>query len=146
MSRIAGIDFGTVRIGIAITDVERTLASPYENYTRRSPLRDAEFFRQFVREAEIESFVVGLPLHTDGRESQKSQEARQYGQWLRETTELPVEFFDERFTTVEAEQTLIDAGLTNKQRKTRLDKLAAQIMLSAFLETQQYRDEESRGA
>ena len=134
MSRIAGIDYGTVRVGIAVTDIDHMFASPYENYTRRSSEQDAEFFRQFSKDERIGLFVVGLPLHTDGNESQKSDEARQYGRWLEETTELPVEFFDERFTTVEAEQVLIDAGLTSKQRKARLDKLAAQIMLSAYLE------------
>ncbi len=75
-------------------------------------------------------------MHLDGRESDKSQEARRFGQWLAEVTSLPVEFFDERFTSVQAEELLMAAELTSKQRKQRLDKLAAQIMLSAYLESQ----------
>lgn len=133
--RVAGIDFGTVRIGIAVSDPERTIASPYENYTRRGEKQDATRFRQLVEEEAIRLFVVGLPVHLDGRESQKSLEARQFGQWLTETTGVPVQFFDERFTSHQAEEALMAAQMTKKRRKRRLDMLAAQIMLSAFLES-----------
>jgi putative holliday junction resolvase len=132
--RIAGIDYGTVRLGIALSDARRTLASPYENYTRRSPQVDADRLRRLAVEECITLFVVGLPVHLDGRESQKSREARQFGQWLAEITGVPVEFFDERFSTAEAEKVLGAAELTKKQRKARLDKLAAQILLTAYLE------------
>ncbi|HZZ28341.1 MAG TPA: Holliday junction resolvase RuvX [Pirellulales bacterium] len=132
--RLAGIDFGTVRIGIAITDPERRIASPLANYTRHGAAADAEYFRKLAAAENIVGFVVGLPVHLDGRESQKSGEARQFGQWLAQTTGVNVVFFDERFTTFEAEQALLGAELTKKQRKARLDKLAAQILLSAYLE------------
>ena len=79
--------------------------------------------------------MVGLPVHLDGRESQKSAEARAFGDWLNVVTNVPVEFFDERFTTVEAEHLLGAADLTSKQRKSRRDQLAAQIMLTAYLES-----------
>ncbi|MBL9122028.1 MAG: Holliday junction resolvase RuvX, partial [Planctomycetaceae bacterium] len=102
--RIAGIDFGTVRIGIALSDARQSIASPYENYTRRGTAADAQRFARLVQEEEIRLFVVGLPLHGDGRESQKSQEARRFGAWLAAQTGVPVEFFDERYTSVEAEQ------------------------------------------
>lgn len=132
--RIAGVDYGSVRIGIAITDVDRTIASPLENYTRRGREQDAQWFRRLVADQGVTLFVVGLPIHLDGRESQKSQEARQFGQWLAELTGVPVEFYDERFTSVEAEQALLAVDMTRKSRKRRLDKLAAQIMLSGYLE------------
>ena len=80
-------------------------------------------------------WVVGLPVHLDGRESAKSREARSFGQWLGQVTGVPVEFFDERFTTSEAEQLLLGAGLTGKRRKRRSDMVAAQIMLGAYLES-----------
>jgi putative Holliday junction resolvase len=70
----------------------------------------------------------------DGGESQKSTEARQFGRWLAETTGVGVEFFDERFTSHEAEQYLLAAEMTKKRRKKRMDMLAAQIMLTAYLE------------
>ncbi len=131
---IAGIDFGTVRIGIALADPELKIASAFENYTRQNPAADARYFIRLAREQGIDRFIVGLPVHLDGRESQKSREARQFGTWLAETTSLPVEYFDERFTSYEAEQHLLNAGLTKKKRRARLDKVAAQIMLTAYLE------------
>jgi putative Holliday junction resolvase len=134
--RIGGVDYGTVRIGLAISDPERRIASPLENYTRRTPALDARRFQELAAEEAIRLWVVGLPVHLDGRESQKSQEARRFGQWLGEVTGLPVEFFDERFTSSEAEQFLLDARLTGKRRKRRRDMVAAQIMLSAYLESQ----------
>jgi putative Holliday junction resolvase len=133
---VAGVDYGTVRIGIAITDPERKIASPLLNYTRRGPEQDAQRFRQLAADEGVVLFVVGLPIHLDGRESEKSLEARQFGQWLAEATGVPVEFFDERFTSVEAEQVLLAADLTRKRRKRRMDMLAAQIMLSGYLESQ----------
>ncbi len=133
--RVAGIDFGTVRIGIAISDSRRQIASPYENYTRRGPKQDAQRFQRLVDEEAVCLFVVGLPVHLDGRESGKSLEARRFGQWLSETTGVPVQFFDERFTSHQAEEVLLAAQMTKKRRKQRLDMLAAQIMLSAFLES-----------
>ncbi len=143
--RIAGVDFGTVRIGIAITDPDRTLASPAENYTRRDRTQDARHFKQLVEEDGIVLFVVGLPVHLDGQESQKSIEACEFGTWLGEVTGVPVEFFDERFTSVEAEQFLLAAEMTKKRRKKRLDMLAAQIMLSAYLESHTKGDAEPGG-
>jgi putative Holliday junction resolvase len=132
--RIAGIDYGTVRIGIATADLEVGIAGPYETYSRRSERLDAEYFRQLAIEERIGRFVVGLPVHTSGHESQKSAEARAFGAWLENLTAVPVEYFDERYTSAEAESLLLEAGLTSKRRKERLDQLAAQIMLTAYLE------------
>lgn len=133
--RVAGIDYGSVRIGIAVTNPERTIASPLENYTRRGLDQDARRFLRLVEEERITLFVVGLPIYLDGNESPKSLEARGFGQWLRDTTGIDVEFFDERFTSREAEQFLLAADMTRKRRKKRLDMLAAQIILSGYLET-----------
>jgi putative holliday junction resolvase len=143
--RVAGIDYGHVRIGIAISDPDRTIASPLENYTRRGIDQDGQRFRRLAAEEGVVLFVVGLPLHLDGGESQKSQEARRFGAWLGELTGVPVEFFDERFTSREAEQFLLAADMTRKRRKKRMDMLAAQIMLSAYLESGQGSTENNRG-
>lgn len=133
--RIAGIDYGTVRIGFAITDPGRVLASPHENYTRRTPEQDAARFRDLVAREGVVGFVVGLPVHASGEESAKSLEARRFGKWLHDVTGVPVRFHDERFTSVQAEQLLGAAQFTKKRRQRRLDMVAAQIMLASFLET-----------
>lgn len=134
--RVAGVDYGTVRIGVAISDPSRSIASPLENYTRRDEAQDARWIRQLAEREEIVLFVVGLPLHMDGRESEKSAEARQFGKWLTATTGIPAEFFDERLTSHEAERLLLDAEMTNKRRKKRMDMLAAQIILRGYLESE----------
>lgn len=133
--RVAGIDYGTKRIGIALCDSRRTLASPYLNYDRRGPEGDARWFKKFASEEEVALFVVGLPVHNSGAESQKSREARAFAEWLRTTTGLPTAFVDERFTSRQAEEILQAANLTSKRRKARRDMLAAQMILQAFLES-----------
>ncbi len=132
--RLAGVDYGTVRIGVAISDPGQILASPFDNYTRRGDKLDAEWFCEFVESESVIGFVVGLPIHLSGDESEKSVEARTFGRWLRELTQLPVAFNDERYTSVDAEQKMINAKLTRKRRKERLDMLAAQQILSTYLE------------
>jgi putative Holliday junction resolvase len=133
-TRLLGVDFGRVRIGLAVSDPDRKLASPLATYARRNPDRDAAFFRALIAEERVGGLVVGLPVHLDGNEGQKAGEARAFGQWLGATTGLPVVYYDERFTTVEAESALWEAGLTHKQRKARRDRVAAQIMLQAYLD------------
>ena len=133
--RLAAIDYGTVRIGVAITDPDQRLASPLENYTRRGPAADAAWIKQLAEAERIAGFVVGLAGPHQRRGEPKIAEARRFGQWLAEATGLPVRFFDERYTTAHAEALLLEAGLTKKRRKERLDKLAAQILLAAYLES-----------
>ena len=132
--RLAGIDYGTVRIGVAVSDPDRKLASPYETYPRKSQAQDAEYFCRLVAEERIVRFVVGLPLHLSGDLSDKAEEAIRFGCWLSEATGITVDYFDERYTSVEAERLLRDAKLTDKKRKERRDKLAAQILLSAYID------------
>ncbi|MFP6576460.1 MAG: Holliday junction resolvase RuvX [Pirellulaceae bacterium] len=133
--RLVGIDFGTVRMGIAISDAEHRLASPYENYTCRDQEANGQYFVELIAAENVVGFVVGLPVHGSGEESAKSLEARQFGRWLTEITALPVTFYDERYTTAQAEQMLTTAALTSKRRKKRLDMVAAQIILASYLES-----------
>lgn len=142
---LAGIDYGTVRIGIAMASWEVGIATACDNYTRRGEELDAKYFRAQARDERLERFVVGLPVHLDGSESAKSTEARQFGRWLGEQTGVKVVFFDERYTSREAEEMLQATGLTSKQRKRRLDMLAAQIMLTAYLESRDRGETPPRG-
>ncbi len=132
--RIAGIDYGTVRIGLSICDPTRTWVSPLTTYNRRNERLDAQFFVQTQKNENIVSWVLGLPIHCDGRESQKSSQVREFAEWLFELTKLPIRFFDERYTTKLANRLLGEAELTNKQRKRRIDRVAAHLILEHFLE------------
>jgi putative Holliday junction resolvase len=130
---VAAIDYGDARIGVALSDAQRTMALPHATYERRAAAADAEWFRRLVRDYLVTLFVVGLPVHLDGRESQKSRDARKFAHWLTAETQVPAVLFDERFTTAEAEETLRTRNLTAKGRKARRDMLAAQILLREFL-------------
>jgi len=132
--RLLGIDFGTVRVGVAVSDMLQSLSSPLHNYQRVSRKADEQFFRQQVTEYAIAGFVVGLPLHMNGDESDKSREARRYGKWLNNITDLPVAYQDERLSSVQAGNLLHSAGMNTKQSKARIDKLAAQIILQTWLD------------
>lgn len=136
--RIVAVDYGTVRIGIAICDPERILISPYEVYTRSNATKEAQYFTRLAREERVSGFIVGLPIHCDGGESQKSIEAREFAQWLKKLTRVPTRLFDERFSTSQAKRRLHGSHLTKKRLKSKLDAVAAQVLLEAFLEIEQY--------
>ena len=132
--RLLGVDYGQARIGLAVTDPDLKIASPLATYRRRSGRLDADYFQTLVSQEQIGRIVVGLPTHTDGREGKKAAEVRAWGQWLADVTSLPILYWDERFTTVEAERHLWSAGLTHKARKERRDRIAAQIILQSYLD------------
>ena len=132
--RLLGVDHGTVRIGLAVSDPDRKIAFPLTTYTIRNREQDARYFAQVVADEQVTGIVVGLPVHTDGREGERAKAARAFGTWLREATGQPVVYWDERFTTVQAESALWDAGLTHKRRRERRDRVAAQMLLQAYLE------------
>ena len=132
---VAGIDYGTVRIGIAVSDPRRVIAFPLTIYTRKNDIQDAAFFRKLTTDERVTQFIVGLPLHLSGDLSDKAREALAFGKWLGELTGLPIDYYDERFTSVEAEDYLIEANVSRKKRKQKLDQVAAQILLTAWIES-----------
>lgn len=133
--RIAALDYGSVRIGIAITDPDQRFVSPLENYTRRSEPLDLAWLQQLIANERIVGLLIGLPIHLSGQESEKSLEVRRFVSWLRVHVSIPMVLFDERFTTSQADELLAEAGFTSKQRKERRDKLAAYVLLLSYLES-----------
>lgn len=133
--RVAGIDYGRKRIGIAVCDAARIIASPLPFH---APLADeaaeAAFFRRLADDEELVGFVVGLPVHADGSDSRMSVEVERFGAWLAAATGRPVSFQDERYTSVEAAGKLAGLGLSRGKKKARTDSIAAQILLTAWLE------------
>jgi putative Holliday junction resolvase len=130
-----GIDFGTKRIGVAISTPEQNIASPLENYDRRTKQLDGEFLAKVAAEYRVAGIVVGLPVHMSGDESEKSRQVRNFGKWLSHLTKLPLRYWDERYTSVIAELYLHEADLSNKKRKARMDMVAAQVMLQNYLDS-----------
>ena len=133
--RLAGVDYGRRRIGMAICDARRILASPLcVRETTGDRDADAAFFREVARSEEIVGFVVGLPIHADGGASDMSREAERFGDWLGRVTGLAVAFHDERYTSREAAGLLAGSGLTRGRKKERADAIAAQVILASWLE------------
>lgn len=133
--RLAGVDFGTVRIGIAISDPGQSIASPLETYNRRNEALDAKYFQTLAKTEELVGFVVGLPVHMSGDASAKSIQAVEFGTWIFEQTQIPVAWVDERYTTARAREMLNESNMSGKKRKSMLDKIAAQVLLSAYMES-----------
>ena len=134
--RLLGLDFGTKRLGIAVSTPDQRIASPLQNYDRKNPRLDAKHLRELADEYRIAGLVVGLPVHMSGDEGGLAKSAREFGLWIAGETSLPLRFWDERFTSAMAEEILQAASLTKKQRKARKDKLAAYLLLQSFLDAQ----------
>lgn len=136
--RWMGLDHGTKNIGIAFTDGLEILASPFEIWPN---LGDATLARlaALAKAEGAQALLVGLPLHKDGAESATAPLARAFGEALRDLTGLPLVFWDERLTSVEAERLLAARGVKPKDRKARLDAAAAAVMLQDLIETRRSR-------
>ena len=133
--RLLGLDYGTRRLGLALTNFEQTIATPFETYLRSNPKQDEKYLLQKVAEYRVVGLVVGLPVHMSGDEGEKAREARAFGEWAAGITKLPVLFSDERYTSALADEHLHAALLSPKKRKAIRDKLAAQILLKRFLDS-----------
>lgn len=148
MSRILGIDYGERRIGLAVTDPTRTIASPLATLVRRLGKRPpwAELL-EVVREQEVTEVVIGLPLALSGDEDEWAAEVRAFGDQVAKRTGLPIHWVDERLSSVMAEQAVRSMGLRKSQReeKERVDAAAAAIVLRAFLARQSREAEEREG-
>jgi putative Holliday junction resolvase len=134
MSRVLGIDFGEKRLGLALSDESRTLASPLAVYERKDLQSDLRFLRDLILRYQITEIVLGLPLNMDGSLGPKAQQVLEFKRALEESLKLPVHTFDERFTTDEAERALLEANMSRRQRKAKRDALAAVLILQGYLQ------------
>ncbi len=133
MERFLCLDIGDRRIGIAVSDPFNTYALPVETYNRVSLKKDLTAIDKYVKEKEATALVCGLPVNFDGTPSIQTQKAQFFIDKLKETLGLQVYTVDERCTTVEAEEVLIESGYDRKERKQFVDSLAATSILESFL-------------
>lgn len=133
-ARLIGIDVGTKTLGLALSDVLRTVASPLETIRRRKFSLDAARLLELATEHRIGGFVIGLPANLDGSEGPRAQSTRAFARNLANLTPLPMLFWDERLSTAAAERTLIEADASRKRRGEVIDKLAATIILQTALD------------
>jgi len=131
VTRYLGVDCGSKRVGLAVSDAAGILASPLEVVARaEAPARVAAL----VEELGIGGLVVGLPTGLSGGEGRSAEEARALGAELVAATGLPVQFVDERFTSRLAEDALIETGMRRRRRRATVDKVAAAVILQGFLD------------
>jgi putative Holliday junction resolvase len=133
--RALGVDLGSRRIGVALSDSAGTLATPYETVERSGDVpRDHRRLLELAAEAEVECIVVGLPLSLDGSVGPAAEAVLDEVATLRAATELPVETYDERLTTVTADRLLRQGGRKGRDRRKVVDQTAAAVLLQAWLD------------
>jgi len=133
--RAAGIDLGTARVGLAVSDELGLLAHPRPYLDGRDPGRLVKVLVQLAQDEGIDAFVVGLPRNLSSHEGRPARHARQFARVLAEASGKTVELVDERLTTVEARARLREQGLTDRQARGRIDSAAAAVLLQSWLDT-----------
>ena len=132
--RLIGIDAGTKTLGLALSDVTRTIASPLIVLRRKRFKEDAAELLRLVQEHGVAGLVLGLPTNLDGTTGPRVQATRAFAKNLNALTPIPILLWDERLSTAEAERTLIAADASRKRRAAVIDKLAATIILQGALD------------
>lgn len=129
-----GIDFGLKRIGVALSDDTKFLASPYEIYKCVGDETDKQHFVNLIKEKNVDEIVCGLPLNMQGEEQEIAKQAREFMSDLEKETNIQIEFVDERLSSVEAEEILKVKEKDWKKRKEKLDMVAASLILQDYLD------------
>ena len=134
--RILALDYGTKRIGVALSDELKWTAQPLETFERRALEWDIAHVDALVRAHDVERVVLGFPLQLDGREGPAVLAMREFAVKLEAGISVPIVLWDERMTTKAAEDLLIAADVSRKKRKGAVDRVAAAILLQSYLEAQ----------
>jgi len=133
-ARLIGIDLGTKTIGLAISDVERRIASPLRTLPRRAFQKDADALIAIFAEFEIAAVIIGLPLDLEGREGPRAQSTRAFARNLAARIDLPIAHWDERFSTAVVTRALIANDVSRARRAQVIDKMAAAYILQGALD------------
>jgi putative Holliday junction resolvase len=133
-ARLLGLDVGTKTVGMALSDVTRSIATPYDTVRRTKFTADAKSIRDVVETNEVGALVIGLPLHLDGSEGRRAQSTRAFARNLAAHVEVPMVFWDERLSTAAVERHLIEADASRKRRAEVIDRMAAAYILQGALD------------
>lgn len=137
------LDVGGRRIGVAVSDETRLIATPLR-YVLRGP-RDRVELRSIIQEWNVERLVVGMPTGLSGREGPQAADVRAYAEQLAVDLDLPLEYWDERLTTAIAEQALISSGTRRAKRREHIDAVAAAVILQSYLDAARHRRHRAGG-
>ncbi len=134
-SRILALDLGKRRIGLAISDPLGITAQGLPNLDRSNKRADLEALDKLVKEREVGMLLIGNPMNMGGAEGRQSGWAREFGEAIARRTGLPVKYWDERLTTVEAGRVLRESGISIEKRAAAVDRLSAVILLQSYLDS-----------
>ena len=132
--RYLAIDHGQKRTGLAISDASESLVSPHAVIETQSSTELLRQIEKIIADEQIEAIVMGLPFNMDGSEGPRAKQVRQFSGLLSQKVNIPILFQDERLSSFEAENLLVEMELTRKKKKKRLDAIAAAAILRAFLD------------
>lgn len=132
--KIVALDIGTVRIGVATSDIMEIIASAYTVYRRKNTSADIKYIADLINNLQAGQVVIGLPLKMDGSEGQSVEMAKTFGEELSKLIQVPIVYQDERLSTVTAQKILIESGMRREKRKDKVDSLAATIILQSYLD------------
>jgi putative Holliday junction resolvase len=132
--RLLGLDLGTKTIGMALSDVSRSIATPYETLRRKKFTEDAKTIRRLVDSIQVGALVIGLPLNLDGSEGPRAQSTRAFARNLAAHIDVPMVFWDERLSTAAVERHLIEVDASRKRRAEVIDRMAAAYILQGALD------------
>ncbi|MCF7889997.1 Holliday junction resolvase RuvX [Candidatus Bipolaricaulota bacterium] len=132
--KVLGLDWGSKRIGIAISDGDRTVALGRETYPREDLEDDVRYIKELASKEGVGLIVLGMPYHLDGGEGELAEAVKDFKEALEAETSVPVETVDERLTSSEAERVMLESDLSRKDRKQHRDKLAATLILQRYLD------------
>ena len=135
--RILAVDYGERRTGLAVTDELGITAQGLDTVQVNNESEILERVARVAREKGVEKIVVGLPVNMNGSESEKSKKVREFGLLLGKHTSLPVVFWDERMTTLQAKRVMNELGEKTYNKKHKIDRIAATLILQEFLKTLQ---------
>jgi len=133
-ARVLGLDLGTRNIGLALSDVRRTIATPFDTIRRTKLKPDLARLADIIDDEEVGAVALGLPINMDGSEGPRCQATRQFAADFLKVRDIPLAFWDERLSTFAAEEALLDADISRKRRDEVIDKVAAAIILQACLD------------
>ncbi len=133
-ARLLGLDVGTKTVGLALSDVTRLIATPYETLRRTKFTADAKAIAEITKRQDVGALVIGLPLNLDGSEGPRAQSTRAFARNLAVHIDLPMAFWDERFSTAAVERHLIEADASRKRRAEVVDRMAAAYILQGALD------------
>jgi putative Holliday junction resolvase len=133
--RLLGLDLGEKRIGVALSDAQGIVTRPVEVIFRRSKREDFEAIDRLVRKWDVERVVIGLPLTSENEIGPQARRVKRYARELGRALSVPIDFVDERYSTVDALDVLRTAGHSRKKQRERVDAVAAAILLESYLDT-----------